>query len=149
LREPLPHSIFAVAQRARLSRDGEDRGASCRLRTRGGHWLSVHGTELGGRVAIVLQQARPNEIAPVILLAYELTRREASVVQLLLRGMTNDEIAVELDLSTYTVKDHLKSIFRKIGTRSRAELAARIFAEQYAPRIAERKAIAVSGWFVD
>ena len=146
--EPWPHAVLAVAQRARIAADGPHT-AACRVQTRAGEWLSVHGSQIGGRVALVLEKARPQEIAPVILLAYELTRREGTVIQLLLRGMSNSEIAQALELSTYTVKDHLKSIFRKSGTQSRAELAARIFAEQYAPRIAQRTELIGTGWFAD
>lgn len=149
LAEPLPHAVLAVAQRARSAPDGVPGAASCRVQTRAGRWVMIHGSQIGGRVAIVLEQARPLEIAPVILLAYELTQREGSVLQLVLRGMSNDGIASELELSTYTVKDHVKSIFRKTGAQSRAALAALIFAEQYVPRIAERRPLGANGWFVD
>ena len=61
--------------------------------------------------------------------------------------MSNDEIASELDLSTYTVKGHIKSIFRKLGAASRSEVAARIFAGQYAQRVAKGAPLAGNGWF--
>ncbi|HKE19322.1 MAG TPA: helix-turn-helix transcriptional regulator [Kofleriaceae bacterium] len=147
--QPLPHSVLAVAQRSRTFSGDAPNPASCRVQTRAGRWLSIHGTRIGGRVAVILETARPSDVAQVILLAYELTQREGRVVHFLLRGMSNDEIAVELGLSTYTVKDHLKAIFRKTGARSRAELSARIFNEQHLPRIAARTAIAPSGWFAD
>jgi DNA-binding CsgD family transcriptional regulator len=149
LRDPLPHAIFAVAQRSRQPRGGEGAPATCRLQTPSGQWLTLHGTEIGGQLAIVLDQARPHELAPLILLAYELTEREAEVVRLILRGLSNEDIASELLLSTYTVKDHLKAIFRKLAVRSRSEVAACIYSEQYAPRIAERRRLAANGWFVD
>jgi DNA-binding CsgD family transcriptional regulator len=147
LRDPLPHSICAVAQRARTLRDDGEPAARSRLQTRTGSWLAVHGTKLGGRVAVVLERAQPHEVAPIILLAYGLSQREENVVQLLLHGLSNEEIAADLKLSTHTVKDHIKSIFRKVGAASRAEVAARIFSGQYAPRIAKRAALAGNGWF--
>ena len=147
--QPLPHSVLAVAQRTRTSSGEEPNPASCRVQTRAGQWLSIHGTRIGGRLAVILETARPVDVAQVILLAYELTQREGRVVHFLLRGMSNDEIALELGLSTYTVKDHLKAIFRKTGARSRAEVAARVFNEQHLPRIATRSAIGTSGWFAD
>jgi DNA-binding NarL/FixJ family response regulator len=51
-----------------------------------------------------------------------LTIRESSIVALLVKGLTNKEIAKELDVSVETVKKHLKSIFSKLGVRSRTQV---------------------------
>lgn len=48
-----------------------------------------------------------------------LTRREIEVVQLLVRGLRNTEIAERLFISEYTVENHLRSIYRKLGVRNR------------------------------
>lgn len=50
-----------------------------------------------------------------------LTARESEVLALLQRGMTNAEIATALYLSEKTVKNHLYSIYRKLGVSSRSE----------------------------
>ncbi|MDP2210375.1 MAG: helix-turn-helix transcriptional regulator [Candidatus Aquicultor sp.] len=50
-----------------------------------------------------------------------LTRREAEVLTLLQRGMTNAEIATALYLSEKTVKNHVYSIYGKLGVSSRSE----------------------------
>ena len=141
----LPRAVRTVAARARALNGGDDGGPAApplrpraRLRTRAGRWLVVHAARLSGpaagaQTAVVLEPARPAELAPLILQAYGLTRREAQVVQQSLRGQSTDEIAGELVVSPLTVQQHLKAVFDKVGVRSRRELAARLFAEHYRP----------------
>ncbi|HCS57720.1 MAG TPA: DNA-binding response regulator [Gordonia polyisoprenivorans] len=49
-----------------------------------------------------------------------LTSRELTVLGLIGRGLTNDEIATELVISVVTVKSHIGKIFTKLGVRDRA-----------------------------
>lgn len=51
-----------------------------------------------------------------------LTRREKEVVQFAAQGYNDDEIAKMLSISAYTVKFHLKRIFKKLGIHKRVEL---------------------------
>jgi DNA-binding CsgD family transcriptional regulator len=53
----------------------------------------------------------------------ELTPAERRVVELVVAGHTNDEVAAALFLSRRTVEAHLWRIYRKVGVRSRTELA--------------------------
>jgi DNA-binding CsgD family transcriptional regulator len=53
-----------------------------------------------------------------------LTATERSVAELVGEGRTNREVADALFMSPSTVQAHLKHIFRKLGVRSRTELAA-------------------------
>jgi DNA-binding NarL/FixJ family response regulator len=48
-----------------------------------------------------------------------LTRREQQLVQLISRGLTNKEIAVQLNLSEQTVKNHVHRMLRKLGASDR------------------------------
>ncbi|MFJ1762455.1 response regulator [Amycolatopsis sp. NPDC088138] len=50
-----------------------------------------------------------------------LTAREAEVLGLIARGLTNAEIAAELFIGEATVKTHINNAFAKIGARHRAE----------------------------
>jgi DNA-binding NarL/FixJ family response regulator len=49
-----------------------------------------------------------------------LTRREAEILAMMARGMTNSGIAAELYLSTHTIKSHINRIFAKTRSADRA-----------------------------
>ena len=50
-----------------------------------------------------------------------LTHREIEVLQMICRGLSNNEIAEKMFLSEKTVKNHLTNIFRKIGVSDRTQ----------------------------
>ncbi len=53
---------------------------------------------------------------------FGISKREQEVIQLICRGLTNQEIADALFISLKTVKDHNYRIFQKTGVRNRVEL---------------------------
>jgi PAS domain S-box-containing protein len=53
-----------------------------------------------------------------------LTPRQAEVLDLLERGRSTKQIADELHLSTETVRNHIRHLFRAIGAHSRLEAVA-------------------------
>ena len=55
--------------------------------------------------------------------AFNLSKRETEIVQLVARGLANKEIAAELSISVETVRVHLKHIYEKLHVRSRTEAA--------------------------
>lgn len=134
--------IWALLSRARAVAEGLDnRAARLRLRDRRGRWLLLHASALTSHrnaspetVAVVIEPAKSSEIAPIIIEAYSLTPRERDVVGALASGDTTSEIASRLFLSQHTVRDHIKTVFEKVGVSSRAELVAKLFAEHYAER---------------
>ncbi|HEV3472963.1 MAG TPA: helix-turn-helix transcriptional regulator [Actinomycetota bacterium] len=53
-----------------------------------------------------------------------LSRAERKVVALVQKRLTNPEIAARLYVSPRTVQTHLYNVFKKLGVKSRSELAA-------------------------
>jgi DNA-binding NarL/FixJ family response regulator len=64
--------------------------------------------------------ANPRADAPIDV---EFTRRESEVLEFLVKGMTNKQIATQLAISSETVKEHVQRIFRKLGVCDRTQAA--------------------------
>jgi DNA-binding CsgD family transcriptional regulator len=152
----LPDAVYAVAARLlALERGGHtppDLMPRIRLRTASGRWLVLHASRLRatgaeGQMAVIFEEARTSEIAPLIVDAYGLTKREGEITQLVLRGLSTAEVSEELHITPNTVRDHFKAIFDKVGVRSRRELVGQVFAQHYQPRMATGQALDSDGWF--
>jgi DNA-binding CsgD family transcriptional regulator len=79
----------------------------------------------GSQIAVTLRAATATETFKLLCRAYALSERERQVVAALIAGLDTRAITQRLFISRYTVQDHLKSVFRKTGVRSRRELLAR------------------------
>jgi DNA-binding CsgD family transcriptional regulator len=148
----LPLAVRAVAGRARRVVAGgctDTAPARALVRAVSGRWLLVRGTRFendpGGRVAVTIEPAGPPQLAPLIADAHGLTERERGVTQLVAGGLSTEAIAQRLFLSSWTVQDHLKAIFAKLGVSTRGELVARVFFEQQAPRLTGARAVSSNG----
>jgi DNA-binding CsgD family transcriptional regulator len=80
----------------------------------------------GRHLLLVFERVERKDAVQHNLERYALTRREREVVMLLLHGHPNRRIADQLFLTEYTVEDHMKRIFTKLGVRSRTALASKI-----------------------
>jgi len=153
----VPEAVYAVAARLlAIERGGShappDLMPRTRLRTASGRWLVLHASRLRaadteGQIAVIFEEARPSEIAPLIVDAYGLTKREGEITRLVLRGLSTAEVSEELHITPNTVRDHFKAIFDKTDVRSRRELVGQVFAQQYQPRMATGHELDTDGWF--
>jgi LuxR family maltose regulon positive regulatory protein len=90
----------------------------------------IEGLEESGILARRLEDAqrrlagRPAEAAPATA-AEELSAREREVLRLLPSGLSEAEIGSELFISYHTVHSHIRTIYRKLGTSSRAQTVER------------------------
>lgn len=68
-----------------------------------------------------------------------LTRAELRVAELVAEGLTNPQIAARLFVSRNTVQTQLRSVFRKLGVRSRAQVAVAVVLHQKAAAPPEQR----------
>ena len=54
----------------------------------------------------------------------ELTEREREVLSLLVKGMSNKQIADQLNRSPFTIRHHVSQLIKRLGAANRAEVAA-------------------------
>jgi DNA-binding CsgD family transcriptional regulator len=140
-RGPLPAPIASAASAALACAHGKgEAGESVvRVRLADGSWISVHGTvlRLGSTTtaAVVIEPARRDRISPLLMVIHGLTAREQDITRLVLQGLSTAQLAACLEISPHTVQQHLKSVFEKVGVRSRRELVATLFFEAYEPRV--------------
>jgi DNA-binding CsgD family transcriptional regulator len=124
----LPPVVYAVAGRAdpEAEPSAARLGARSRVRTIDGSWAIVEGARLDdalpGKIAITIRAQTPAESLDLLCRVHGLTRRERQLAALVVEGLATAEIATQLVISNYTVKDHLKSIFEKTGVRGRRGL---------------------------
>ncbi|MET0541848.1 MAG: response regulator transcription factor [Variovorax sp.] len=58
---------------------------------------------------------------PVAAASGKLSKRQTQLIAMLDKGMSNREIATELEISEHTVKVHLWRLFRRLGVKSRTQ----------------------------
>lgn len=137
----VPAVVQAVAARALAGNT-----VAQRARTADGCWVVLRAAPFPtGRAVVTFEVAGPAQVTTLLAGALGLTEREIDVVSAVLKGLATKEIAAELHLSSYTVQDHLKSVFAKAGVNSRRELVAEVFFGVYAPRLGS--AVGADGFF--
>ena len=95
-----------------------------------GFFLSNHqrGTQEGGYILVLIERVSPTKNINVNKAAqrHKLSKREIEVVELLILGHKNKEIAERLCLCVYTIEDHLKKIMKKMQVGNRTSILAKL-----------------------
>ncbi len=84
---------------------------------------------IAAKLATLLQQKKDfheKSISSLFFQTYDMTRTEQQVVKLLVKRLTNPEIANQLKITVGTVKNHLVAIFTKLQVQNRQDAIALI-----------------------
>ena len=148
----IPVEIHALAARLRRA-DALTSLSPLRVRTRSGRWIILQASWVSGEdrsvVAVIIQEATPDEVAPIVMSAYGLSDQERAVSGLVFQGQSTHAISQRLHIAEHTVQDHLKSIFDKTGVRSRRDLVATVFRQRYLPRLKAEDQRSPGGYFAE
>lgn len=103
----------------------------CRAFQINGH-IGTHGRNQARHGIAVLLERGPSALVPLskVCQRFNLTQREREVLQYLLQGMKDKEIANRMNLSPNTVKAFLRLIMIKTGVSSRSGLVSKIILTQ-------------------
>jgi DNA-binding CsgD family transcriptional regulator len=131
---PLPIHVYEVVGRLLAAEAGEEPGRRprVRVRTSNGRWAVVEAArvqDIAGTIAVSVRAAGAEDVLPLVSRAYGLSTRESQLVALVLEGLDTRQLAKRMFISSYTVKDHLKSVFDKAGVHSRRELVTGLFGQ--------------------
>jgi DNA-binding CsgD family transcriptional regulator len=127
----IPSLVWSTAGRLIAAEAGEDPRRPVRIRARAadGTWAVIEAARLDdadGGIAVSVRVAGMEEILGLVCRAYGLSSRERELVALIAQGHDTNAVAKQMFISPYTVQDHLKSIFDKLGVHSRLDLLTRL-----------------------
>jgi DNA-binding CsgD family transcriptional regulator len=148
----LPVEIRALVARLRRAHTSTHH-SPLTVRAKSGRWVSLEASWISVEnrkvVAVIVQDASPEEMAPIVMTLFGLSGQERIVSGLVFQGESTQAISRRLRIAEHTVQDHLKAIFDKTGVRSRRELVATVFRQQYLPRMKAGDQPSSSGYFAD
>ncbi len=110
-----------------------------RVRARSGRWLTLQASRTEpthtrpAASMVVIAPSGPKEVLRLRAIGYGLSPREQEVAGLAVRGASTKQISQALYISEYTVKDHLKNIFGKVGVRDRRALVKQLYLDTIFP----------------
>ena len=134
-------TVLGALKRALRPETDRDLNGSPYLRVRGrsGRWLTLQASRTEPTHArpaesmVIIAPAGPKEVLRLTAIGYGLSPREQEVVDSVVRGASTKQISRALYISEYTVKDHLKNIFGKVGVRGRRALVKQLYLDTILP----------------
>jgi len=131
-RSPVPAGAYNVAAQLLAREAGVDDGpAWARVHATGHRWLTLSAARLDAEdgdkhqdIAVTLENCSPIDRADLFNRVHGLTARESRVMFRLAAGDDTRTAARALQVTEYTVQDHLKAIFHKTGLHDRRSLLA-------------------------
>lgn len=87
--------------------------------TEGRHWVDQESVP---DLVQAIRGMAPLPLAPAAKPRFGLSPRETEVIELIVAGYTNKDLAAKLKISEYTAKHHLTNIYDKLGVSNRLEL---------------------------
>jgi DNA-binding CsgD family transcriptional regulator len=123
LAEYLPLTLAALAPYAdREVPDVIDMGQECRLRI-----VKLEGDVFSGAMIVFVQTPRLSSALRRAVEMYGLTAREADVLRLTAKSLSNAEIADSMSIVPSTVSDYMRSLFRKMDCTRRTQMLRMLF----------------------
>jgi DNA-binding CsgD family transcriptional regulator len=132
---PLPSAVWSAVAGLRAGHDPRP-SSVVRAASQVGP-VRVEASPAGGDggFAVVISPDRP-PTPPAVPAHWQLTHQQSRLVGLLVGGHNNRQIGDALTMSENTVEWHLRTIYERLGVRSRTQLLACFFRETYWPGLA-------------
>jgi DNA-binding CsgD family transcriptional regulator len=129
LEHHLPTGVWSAIAGLRA---GEQSASVSVLTPKGQLRIEASPVGVDGTVAVVLAPPwRP--VPPAMPAHWHLTRQEQQVIEQVMRGLSNRQVAQTLVVTENTVESHLRHVYEKLNVHSRSQLLARYFAEIFNP----------------
>jgi DNA-binding CsgD family transcriptional regulator len=109
-----------------LRRERRRMDARAQLRAAHDQFTSIGMEAFGERARLELEATGERARKRIVQTRDGLTPQETKIAHLAAEGHTNREIAARLFISASTVEYHLRKVFRKLGVKSRTQLAVRL-----------------------
>jgi DNA-binding CsgD family transcriptional regulator len=89
---------------------------------------SPYNTSGGSYILVLVERASPTKKFNIqkVVRTFRLSKRETQVLELVVQGLKNKEIAERLCVCVYTIEDHLKKIMKKMQVGNRTSIIAKL-----------------------